>query len=467
MVDSSVIENQEDLNIISKFQELSVISDNLLKLIPLLQLDNKLPNNGYKTKELLELMNEINSNEMLYTTDNLSQRPLIKHYNKLLQDLSNTYSKLFLVEKEEFYDLAKSLTEKIYGKDNIEFRKKKVYDAIVESMYLNQAQKEIVKNVDVPAVFINEFTNEISTLLESIYGTKNNTNVNPSKPIGLDSSMAQQILTTLREAEEAGIEQSINYKKELLERNKNNVDIIQYVKNYENLKEIANTAYEYRDNEFLNYIYSHENNKGDITIVPKKSVANLSEGALEIIHQDFGKLSPQLQDQFKNYAMYRFGMANKMNSLTGLLPVNIQLAYMKRNGHLFKEGVKDFFNSTNSENRIRTLEANTALLMKDSLPKLSLIEEVEKFKFLKYKKSKIAGEIIALSNSDFVNIEGKVYMRKSGETIGKGKPIVYEDLTKYGAFVNSNFKALINDYAYIGKSLKEIQDIKDKIKTEC
>ena len=465
-------ETQAELEIISKFQELTEISDNLLKLIPVLQLDNKLPNNGYAVNELNKTMQELKGDKMMFTTKNLVNRPLIKHYDKLIQNQRKIYSEYFFIESQEFYNLSENLTKAIFGENNANFKKKAVFDALVESFYRNQAQKEILNNVDVPQIFIEEFTNEVSILLDSIASVVSGGKVRPVVPSNLDNATAAGIYDQLTQAWKFGGLEAFNVeKKAIAGRNNNNPGVIKYLDNFDKILEIRNRLNEVNpvtnrplsENRFLQVIRTVKNKNGEITINPIRTMNNASQGALKIVQEEFNQLPIDLQEKFKNYAMMRFGISNKMNSLSGLMPIGVQIAVLKRNNQLKKFGISDFFHGKNFENKVETTKTNAAIMLKNQLPKVSLIEDKGKLGFGDYKLTTTPHVVIAVHKSDFINVNGRVFRRTPTEK----NDMIFTDVSTYGAFVSDNYTRLINDYSKINLKPGDIDSKAKEVINNC
>ena len=467
----SDLESSNNLAIIKKFAEIQELASELQRLIPVLQLDNKLPNNGFDTKKSLEVMADLRSDGFSFTTDNLAKRPLIKHYSKMLVKLNDFYNARFYINDNQFYDLGMQLATQIFGKNSAIYKHKETFEAIKDTMYLWRAQKEFNNQIDSAPVFIQDTVNKFETIINSLNNT-NESNLFISKPYGVSDQAFNQVMNQLKSAKEMSVQTPEVFTNELnrLITSENQIERIigeAVVKN----QEYAAIGNQLSNNAFIKHLTIQETKDGTKHIVPVKLINDISVSGLKVIQDAYNNLANieggvglTLQKEIRAYAMLRFGMASKMGSISKMFPTGMSIAVLKnsrdfKNKAISTESATNFFiNPKNTE----MLKANTAIMMKEKLPLVVPTDrQISSDSDLAYGTYYAHSEGVTVNTkSDFVNINNDVYRRVPESNI-------FQNLKGLGGMKEKGYTVLIKDKNSFDLSNREVQDNANQIKKEC
>lgn len=467
----SDLESSDNLAIIKKFAEIQELASELQRLIPVLQLDNKLPNNSFDTKKSLEVMADLRSDGFSFTTDNLAKRPLIKHYSKMLVKLNDFYNARFYINDNQFYDLGMQLATQIFGKNSAIYKHKETFEAIKDTMYLWRAQKEFNNQIDSAPVFIQDTVNKFETIINSLNNT-NDSNLFISKPYGVSDQAFNQVMNQLKSAKEMSVQTPEVFTNELnrLINSENQIERIigeAVVKN----QEYAAIGNQLSNNAFIKHLTIQETKDGTKHIVPVKLINDISVSGLKVIQDAYNNLANieggvglTLQKEIRAYAMLRFGMASKMGSISKMFPTGMSIAVLKnsrdfKNKAISTESATNFFiNPKNTE----MLKANTAIMMKEKLPlAVPTDRQISSDSDLAYGTYYAHSEGVTVNTkSDFVNINNDVYRRVPESNI-------FQNLKGLGGMKEKGYTVLIKDKNSFDLSNREVQENANQIKKEC
>ena len=467
----SDLESSDNLAIIKKFAEIQELASELQRLIPVLQLDNKLPNNGFDTKKSLEVMADLRNDGFSFTTDNLAKRPLIKHYSKMLVKLNGFYNARFYINDNQFYDLGMQLATQIFGKNSAIYKHKETFESIKDTMYLWRAQKEFNNQIDSAPVFIQDTVNKFETIINSLNNT-NESNLFISKPYGVSDQAFNQVMNQLKSAKEMSVQTPEVFTNELnrLITSENQIERIigeAVVKN----QEYAAIGNQLSNNAFIKHLTIQETKDGTKHIVPVKLINDISVSGLKVIQDAYNNLANieggvglTLQKEIRAYAMLRFGMASKMGSISKMFPTGMSIAVLK-NSRDFKNNAIDTQSATNffvNPKNIEMLKANTAIMMKEKLPlAVPTDRQISSDSDLAYGTYYAHSEGVTVNTkSDFVNINNDVYRRVPESNI-------FQNLKGLGGMKEKGYTVLIKDKNSFDLSNREVQDNANQIKKEC
>jgi len=460
LASESDLANKEDLAIIKKFAELQEIASDLQRLIPVLQLDNKLPNNGFDTRKTLEVLSDMEIGDFKFTTATLSKRPLIQHYRKLLQQQEAVYESKFYINDSQFYDEAAILAEAIWGKNSIMFKHKEVFKAMEEAMYLFRSQKEFNNQIDVSAKFIDDTVNKYETIINSI-NNPNNNNLVISKPYGITDDAFNQIMTELNSAKEMGEDIFGREVKRML--NSQNAIERTIAERIEVNEENKANAFNLKDNAFIRHLTIRENKDGTKHIVPVSSVNDITTAGLKIIQESYNELPQNIQNELRAYAMLRFGIASKLGSISKMFPTGMSMAVLRNSNQFMKHGIgtesaTNFF--VNQEN-VNLLKANTAIMMKEKLPlAVPASKDIESDKDVMYNEYYMNANGMAYvnTNSDFVRIGNDVFKRTKEDSK------MFENLRDFGGVKSKGYTVLIRDKKLLAKTSENFNKEKEEVR---
>ena len=483
----SEIKGNENLEIIKKFQEINRIGKSLQRLIPIMGLDNKLPNNGFDVKQVLELFNALQENigeseEFMFTTDNFRNRPLLVSFRKLLAQQQKIYIQRFVTENPEYYRIANDLALEIFGKNIAEYKQSEVYKAIIESFDLFSAQKQLVKNVKNAKVFIDSFAIKMQKIIDVNSGEE--VLIAPDKPLSMSQTVYDREVEAYHSAEaRGGLDAYIDYQKSKAEgyakkypnsKQSDNIPYSVWVENIENVSVEGLAEYEIDEKGmiFINHleaIKKDDKDKTEIPVINPNSVINqYSVDQIEELQKSFEYLPADLQEEIVSYSMFRFGIASKLNSISKMLPSRYEMKVMKYNtnlifaddnlgGYFENESVRSKDGLTKGELRMERTKLNAAILLKNSLPKPTLFNigpdgTADKMGFNKYSESS-NGTMEVNTESNYVNINDKVYIRYFSE---KGKSRLFFDSNSLGGFNNGVYKQMVLNTKSFDLDFKEL-----------
>ncbi len=479
------LENKDDVKIIKKFQEINKIAKDIQRLIPIMSLDNQLPNSGFDTEQVLRLFDELQRNsgenadkEFSFTTNNFSQRPLLKHFRSLLNQQQLIYLQRFASENRIFYRIANDLAIDIFGKEIAQYKQREVYDALTQAQDLYQAQNILMKNVQNAKVFTKEFANKIDKIIK--YNLGSNQDINPVKPGVMSDKVYKQELDAYRQSLKANsltnyIKYTEGRRDALRSRNvdDSNNEWAQWLNALEGVNEESLADYKVDKNAllFLQNIIASKKDLKDVNEVPvinpKSFVNQYSVDQLEAVQDSFDKLPISLKNEFVSYAMLRFGIASKINSLSKLFPSTYEMEVMKKNSNIIRanKDLGGMFNNEKGKLRIERLKLNTALMLKNDLPKPNKVEiqspqDLQKLKFNQYGIAPNGGVEIN-TKADFVNIENEVYKRYK-----IGSRVFYPSIS-YNGFNDGTYTQMVQNTNSLNKDYMELNKIAIEYQKNC
>ena len=305
---------------IDNYIDIQKVSNSIQELIPILQLDSKLPNTGMKINNLKETYNTITEEEFPITTDNLLARPLNKH-QKSVSDMQRTVTKQkFITENEAFYNIAN------------QFKKiAKAKKAVDNSFMQQHAQNQLRLTHSDPKSFIYDFSKEVNNILyTSIVGE-----VQLSDAAWSDIDTRKMVLDFIEEKDS----NPRVYEEKLLKLSSKSQETIKDLMNkYNNSLNSFDKNYELGKNPFMSAIqmswtevesedqYGESiKTKENFLIKSKGNINKLSPSVLQEIKDGFLKLPQEMQDKFIDYQLLRHGVNEKMGSLMGILPDSLSL----------------------------------------------------------------------------------------------------------------------------------------------
>jgi hypothetical protein len=370
---------KQDLDTVKKYEELKEIGNDLKKLIPIIQLDQEIPNSGQKLNDLSKSFDEVrNDSKMMFSTSKLMNRPKIKHYDSIHKMGVNTMRRKFFTESPRIYDLAKSLG----------FTKTVVADSIIHQF----SQKYLTEEIH----DAEEFVYGMGQYINNVINSTNSGQVKVSHP-ALDSipsssnrDMAINLLNEYINKRVSG-EEDLGTREVLENRG---VVISEVMEQYEQLENSINESKELQKNTFFNYITTKETELADGTkvflIQPKKDFRRSSYHVKDTIREDFKKLPQELQDNFINYQLLRHGINDKLGSMIEMLPIDLQLDVLKD------------INQAN-KNKTNYINENANDIMKNTMLSLSKNKQESEVLFLEN------GTAFTYDFGKFHKFKGEIY----------------------------------------------------------
>lgn len=340
--------NLDSLEKMEKFSEIQKISDDIKKLIPLMQLDNKLPNNGKQLHQLNKNIAELNSGEVSITVKNFMERPLIKHYIKIAGLQNNIYQSRFITEANQVYDMASGLENSLPGIDT--------KTAVTETMMHMGAQKFLRDQYTMPGEFIKAMGSKVQNILT----------IARTGSVKLDDDSEQQVVDGALEYLEEGNQTAYN--------NIRN-EYPEIFEKYENLQTEAGKLLEFGNNKFFKYLETKQEvdefGEEIFIIKPKRNlIAEESESVKEEIRKAFEELPDWLKNQLLDYQFLRFGINDKIGSLFDMMPQEYNTRLLSQMSRALANKM-DYF-----EQNLLSIKKNTVLKYKNNLRTVKKVNKV-------------------------------------------------------------------------------------------
>lgn len=436
------LRGQDAISKIDKYMEIQAISENIQKLIPVLQLDAKLPNNGSSINRLKETFVEIQKEEFPITTDKLLSRPLNKH-QKSVSDLQRSVSKLKIItENKSFYDIA----EQFKGIPNA---KKSVDNSFMQQ----HAQKNLRTKHSDPKSFIDKFSRDINQILyTSIVGSPN---IEDSRW----SSLKDKVMELL-ETKENNPQEYLKDMDALPSRVQESVK--ELMNEYENALNDFDENSELANNPFMNAVQvrwkEKRDSNGDVIekydylIKSKDNVNRVSPSTLKTIKDGFLKLPQEMQDKFIDYQLLRHGVNEKKGSLMRILPNSLNLKTSTL------ADISTIANKEETGAREEYFKEERALIQRNVA--LSMFNNLNEPKFAE-RINENSDNLLAHNGYESYIKQGENVYERTKETVDfKGnQPNIYKKIT------NSEFVAG-KDFTKFGTSLEESKVTDEQVEEE-
>ena len=409
-----------EVSIMDKYNELQDVAKDIKKLIPLIQLDNKLPNTGTDLRNLKESF--IDAKNLIFSTESLMSRPLMNHYKSVIQNESNIFNNKFITENEFFAGLDKLFKTSLpFGINS----GKKIRDSFMHQV----AQEQLTKKYSEPQEFIDKFSEEIKSMISSI-----RTGTVQHSLLAEDLEQVEFQIKA-KEANEAAWQESlIGADKQWLAK------YIPMMKEYQVTEDNFQEVLSYADNSFLKNISYKKNliaeDGSTLTnlIQSKPEFRRATETIKKAVREDFFKLPQSMQDKFVDYQLLRHGLNDKIGSLMDMLPQDMKIKALVSMSKF--SGNKKAHLDNNSD----LIKRNTALSLFNEMTQDITTEsykEDQAISLTKAKYVKMGNELYEkVPNSEGIAVGNQNYTLF--DKITNDEFVVGKDFVKFGKNVTSN-----------------------------
>jgi hypothetical protein len=474
------IEGSKDFEVINKFVEISKISDDIKLLIPILQLDNKLPNTFddlVSLQDTFKVLNNESEKVLKFTTDNVMNRPLVKHYKEVVTLLNDTMEKHFYTSEPMFVANARIMADNLYEKAT-PFQKKSVLKTMTKATQMLWAQKRLMK--DVIYRDPQESMNVLATKIKQIQFADEGNEITLPKSIDPDGVISNEL--------NSGKSDSREYLRNDWKEDGKDLEVLENAfKMYDEILEMQPLKDALKDNKALAYLQVKEKN-GNYVINGKSAIGKLNETAKIEVKKDFAKIKEidkGLYQALLHQQLMRFGMESKRNSYADILPDIEFVTYMralstakafanpltemkggkevpvmtidKKTG---KEKMKD---PGTIQKNAKVTRVNTALEMKDKLPNLDrqLYPKVEVNEVI---EKGVRYQVVKMA-SDFFVKDDTVYMKVEGKKNNQGKDF-FIPVEEHGIYKNENYTQFAKNDLQV-KSRSELSEEEQEELNKC
>jgi hypothetical protein len=406
-----------EVSIMNKYNELQKVANDIKKLIPLVQLDNKLPNTGTNLRNLKQSF--IDAKTLEFSTENFLNTPLMNHYKNVVSNESNIFNNKFITENEFFVGL-----DKIF-KTSLPFgvnAGKKIRDSFMHQI----AQEQLTKKHSNPQEFIDKFAEDIKSMLSTIRtGTVQHSL--------LEDDLAQvEKLSQDKELNPVAFEKSlVGADKQFLSK------YMPMLREYEARERDFQETLSYADNSFLKNISYKKNlvDEDGVTLTnliqSKPEFRKATETIKKAVREDFLKLPQSMQDNFIDYQLLRHGLNDKIGSLMDMLPQDMKIKALVTMSEF--SGNKKTYLDNNSD----LIKRNTALSLFNEMTQDITTQEFKK------------DQVISLSKAKYVKMGDNLYEEIPG---GVGFSIEGKNYSLFGKITNDEF-VVGKDFVKFGKTL--------------
>ena len=322
-------QNARDKAILQQYQELSDVSKDLNTLVRVVQMDGNIPNDGVKLRETDAAFEKMYNGKMKLLLNGFESRPLIRHYNNILQMQKKTYAHHFVTESEKYYNAIEKLKDylsyKNKGKFFSEKRNKKDIDAaflqMVSQTLIPETVLEEINSVGAEA-WVKNFVESINALKVA----KINAGMSIEEAYQISESPYADSFESLNEQGffKLALENPIKYEERLASitnktqrtvvRNAVN-DYMRFVVEQENLR--GNEE----NNAFLDLLdVATDKETDELILTGSKDVRLMTSSDKKKAKDSFSKLDSDTQEKIKAFQLMKYGLKNKFGSLISIMP---------------------------------------------------------------------------------------------------------------------------------------------------
>ena len=344
--DNEIVESSPDIKneeakkqyaLMESFVDFSNLSDEINQILPVIQRDNKMPNNSTELRSTKKAFDKLRKGLLVDFTPIL-ERPLTGHYEQIVNLMIELEEKHFATEKGSYSQSDNNTIDQIESAIN-PYGTKSAKRGMVVDVYQRMIAQGITKVAN-PTKFVTELPNQLESLLS--YQNKqefvSNFNNLFNEKTGKDSDIDVFIEAIIAKEESGADVNSMEYQESIdtmlasLDTQQEMdlaLDFLQQARD-----QIASfTSPELKENLFLKHIQVKQAVTGSNvkTIVPIDNYRKVSVEVKEQIRNDFKKIyNTSLGQSIYKYQMLRNGVSDKIGSLIDLMPEEISVNFLKK-----------------------------------------------------------------------------------------------------------------------------------------
>ncbi len=374
-----VVDQKQDLAVMKKYIEVEKVAQDIKKIIPVIQLDKSLPNNGQQLYNLHNTIREI-SGGLMFTTSNLMARPLIKHYISTANMQNNIYLRKFVTENSEVYKMSDSMKSSVDNPNAVK-------SIVADSMIHRESQKDLNNSYTDPKEFIYGFSEEMKSQIKAMKTDK----------IELEGQYKQiqgevEALVNVRDTKGTDA-----YTKALSAYGKYADAYGNAVEMYDRISDRAVEAQEFKDNLFLSYLTFDQIN-GKVLMKPKTQYSRSTESVKQMVREDFNKLPETMKNKFIDYQLLRNGVNDKIGSMIDMLPQSLHLNTIKRMSDI-NLNKKEYFDQNKD-----LVKRNAALALRGNI--LTNLSESD---IIRMAPNRVGFK----GKQDLITVDGDIYLKEA------------------------------------------------------
>ena len=352
-VESALIKDESkrsQYELMKSFIEFNAISNEINSILPVVQRDNSMPNNSSELRKTKNAFDKLRTGSLVDFTP-LIERPLVSHYEEVVDLMINLEEEHFATEKGSYdqsqNNVIDSINNSIQKYGSKVDKRNKVIDVF---------QKMIAQgNIQVSKP--NDFVKELPEKIEAILAYQKSGKYESSNP-SIDNIL--QYAEGSQEYNEA-----VDQYKNMANTKEEEAIVLDKIKKAKEEQRYIEQNSILKDNKFIQSIQVSESKTGAFvkTIVPVDNYRKISQLEKEAIREDFNKIKDtSIGQDILKYQMLRNGVSDKIGSLIDLMPNDYSIMFLKKMSAIKESG-------KNQPNFKQAYTLNALLALESEIPK--------------------------------------------------------------------------------------------------
>lgn len=357
-------DNSEDLEILEAYDRLSKISDSLNSLVNIVQMDGKIPNDSAKLNVVKEAFEKMYSGKSPILLNNFTRRPLIKHYEKVLNLVSDIYKHHFVIESEAYAKQVDKIKPKItYAGGTSKYSSEKNRRGVdqtflhiaAQKLLSNEMLEQIEGTVGGAKVWVDNFVKSVKTFTlfknsskstEQMYqDSETEYSYDFERYSNITYNKKKINLYDLYENSPTGW---LDFLNSLGENESAKIEITNAVEDYIDYKSRVQPMIDVSGNNFIEMLKVKTNDDDGTSILSgSQDIRFMTQSDKKKAKEDFPKLSQDLQDQFKAFQILKYGLSNKLGSLVSIMPQEFGASLLEQMSQIGENAGKTSIESYN------------------------------------------------------------------------------------------------------------------------
>ena len=345
---------RDQYELMKSFIEFNKISNEINSILPVIQRDNSMPNNSSELRKTKNAFNKLTKTSLIDFSP-LTERPLIEHYERVVDLMINLQEEHFATEKGSYDQSENNMIDQI-DKSIQKFgskidKRNKVVDVFQKMIAQGNLQ------VSSPT----EFVKQLPEKIESILAYQQSGKYESSNP-----SIANILQYTEGSQQYA---EAVDQYKKMANSKEEEAIVLEKIKKAKEEQRYVEENSMIKDNKFFQNIKVSEAKTAPFvkTIVPTDNYRKISQSEKEAIREDFNKIKDtSIGQDIIRYQMLRNGVSDKIGSLIDLMPNSYSTLFLKK-----MSAIKD--SNTNQPRFKEAYRLNALLALENEIPKAVVI----------------------------------------------------------------------------------------------
>ena len=370
-------DDSKDLEILEAYDRLSKISDSLNSLVNIVQMDGKIPNDSAKLNVVKEAFEKMYSGKSPILLNNFTRRPLIKHYEKVLNLVSDIYKHHFVIESEAYAKQVDKIKPKItYAGGTSKYSSEKNRRSVdqtflhiaAQKLLSNEMLEQIEGTVGGAKVWVDDFVESVKTFTLFKNSSKSTEQMYQESETlySYDFERYSNITYNKKKINLYDLYENsptgwLDFLNSLGENESAKIEIVNAVKDYIDYKSRVQPMIDASGNNFIEMLKVKTNdNDGTSILSGSQDIRFMTQSDKKKAKEDFPKLSQDLQDQFKAFQILKYGLSNKLGSLVSIMPQEFGASLLEQMSQIGENAGKTSIESYNIN--LNYIMANSGLV---------------------------------------------------------------------------------------------------------